>query len=138
MSDAADSRTSTPADVQSAAPSFAIAAARIAAENKAEEVRVLDLRELSSVADFFVLGTGTSDRQMHAVLNLIERHARTLDRRPFHVADSTAGTWLLADYVDVVIHLFDLEHRSYYDLDSLWGDAPLVEWEDPAPEVGRA
>lgn len=106
---------------------FAVAAARIAADNKTEDVCVLDLRGLSNVADFFVIGTGTSDRQMHAVLDSIAEHARTLDRRPYSVADSAAA-WLLADYVDVVIHLFDDEHRAYYDLDGLWGDAPRIDW----------
>jgi ribosome-associated protein len=109
---------------------FAVDCARIAAENKTEDVVVLDLRGLSSLADYFVLGTGTSDRQMSAVLDKIRAHARSLDRRPFKVADSPGGTWLLADYVDVVVHLFDDEHRAYYDLDDLWGDAPRVTWRD--------
>lgn len=108
---------------------FAVAAARIAAENKSENVCVLDLRGLSTLADFFVLGTGTSDRQMHAVLDRVAEHARTLGRKCFGLEDSTGTTWLLADYIDVVIHLFDEEHRAYYDLDGLWGDAPRVDWE---------
>jgi ribosome-associated protein len=106
---------------------FAVAAARIAVENKTENVCVLDLRGLSNLADYFVIGTGTSSRQMHAVLEYILAHARAADRRPYNVADTTDASWLLADYVDVVIHLFDEEHRSYYDLDGLWGDAPRVE-----------
>jgi ribosome-associated protein len=114
------------------AAGFAIAAARIAAENRAEDVAVLDLRGLSSFADFFVVGTGTSDRQMHAALDFIADHARTLGRTPFRVANSREAYWILADYVDVVIHLFDAEHREYYDLESLWGDAPRVAWEPPA------
>lgn len=108
---------------------FAVAAARVAAENKAENVCVLNLRGLSSLTDFFVIATGTSSRQMHAVLERIEEHARTLDRRPFRVADTSDTSWQLADYVDVVIHLFDEEHRDFYDLESLWGDAPRVTWE---------
>jgi ribosome-associated protein len=107
---------------------FAAEAARIARDNRTEDVVVLDLRGLSSIADFFVIGTGTSDRQMHAVLDLLEQHARTRGRRALHVADARSASWILADYVDVVIHLFDGEHRSYYDLDGLWGDAPRVEW----------
>ena len=117
----------TEADAQA----FAQAAARLAAENKTEDVVVLDLRGLSSLADFFVLGTGTSERQMHAVLDALFEYARGLGRRPLSVADSSRGTWLLADYVDVVVHLFDEEHRAYYDLDGLWGDAPRVAWDAP-------
>ncbi len=108
---------------------FAVAAACIASDHKVENVSVLDLRGLSNLADYFVLGTGTSSRQMHAVLDYIAEHAAALEREPFNVADATDASWLLADYVDVVIHLFDEEHRSYYDLDSLWGDAPCVPWQ---------
>ncbi|NLG41694.1 MAG: ribosome silencing factor [Phycisphaerae bacterium] len=108
---------------------FAIAVARIAAENKATEVEVLDLRGLSGFADYFVLGTGTSERQMHAVVDLVEEHARAIGRTPFRVADSREAHWILTDYVDVVLHLFDAEHRDYYDLSNLWGDAPRVPWE---------
>jgi ribosome-associated protein len=108
---------------------FAIAVARIASVNKTEDLCVLDLRGLSNLADYFVIGTGTSGRQMHAVLEEIEEYARTVGRRPFGLGDSRDSAWLLADYVDVVIHLFDPEHRSYYDLDGLWGDAPQVAWQ---------
>jgi ribosome-associated protein len=105
---------------------FARAAARIASENKLENVSILDLRGLSRLADYFVIGTATSSRQMHAVLDYIAEYAGTLGQGPFRTADATDASWILADYVDVVIHLFDEEHRSYYDLDGLWGDAPRV------------
>ncbi len=108
---------------------FARDVARIAAANKTEDVVILDLRGLSSLADYFVLGTGTSERQMHAVLDRIRRHARSVARRPLNVAEPPSASWLLADYVDVIVHLFDAEHRSYYDLDGLWGDAPRVSWD---------
>jgi ribosome-associated protein len=107
---------------------FALGAARVAADHKTESVVVLDLRGLSTLADFFVIGTGTSARQMHAALDHIAEYARTVGRRCFRLSDSSDATWILADYVDVVIHLFDQEHRDYYDLDGLWGDAPLVNW----------
>lgn len=112
---------------------FAVGAARVAAENKSDDVIVLDLRGLSSLADFFVVGTGTSARQMHAVMDRIEDYGRSIGQRPFKVSDSAKSAWILADYVDVVIHLFDNEHRSYYDLDGLWGDAPRIDWRQPPP-----
>jgi ribosome-associated protein len=118
--------------------SFAIAAAQIAAANKAADVHILDLRGLSTIADYFVIGTGTSSRQMHAVLEHIREHARTLDRRPFGLGDSRDASWLLADYVDVVVHLFDEEHRAYYALEELWGDARDVAWEAAPPEADTA
>jgi ribosome-associated protein len=108
---------------------FACDVARIAAANKIEDVAILDLRGLSGLTDFFVIGTGTSDRQMSAVLDHIAAHARSVHRRLFKVTDTRAARWVLADYVDVVVHLFDAQHREYYDLDGLWGDAPRVDWQ---------
>jgi ribosome-associated protein len=117
---------------------FALDAARIARDSHVDDVAVLDLRGLSSIADFFVIGTGTSDRQMHAVLDQISRHAKSHGRKAFKVSDTRTASWILADFVDVVIHLFDAEHRRYYDLDGLWGDAPRVEPDatPPRQEVG--
>lgn len=108
---------------------FAVDVARIAADSKTENVCVLDLRGLSSLTDFFVIGTGTSDRQMHSVLELIKSHAKSVDRRLYNIADSASASWILADYIDVIVHLFDAAHRDFYDLDNLWGDAPRVDWQ---------
>lgn len=107
---------------------FAIEAARVAADTRCENITILELRGLSSVADYFVVATGTSDRQMSATLDRIADFAHGVGRKPFRTADSTSATWMLADYVDVVIHVFDARSREYYDLDGLWGDAPRVEW----------
>ena len=110
----------------SAALEFALGAARLMRDSRVEDVVVIDLRGRSSLADFFVVGTGTSQRQMSAVLEHVARLARERGERPLNVSDSSSGTWLLADYVDVVVHLFDAEHRAYYDLDGLWGEAPRI------------
>ena len=109
--------------------------ARLADSLKTEQIQVLDLRGLSALADFFVIGTGTSDRQMRAVLDAVQDYARGLGRRPFSTTHTASTSWVLADYVDVVIHLFDEEHRDYYDLDGLWGDAPRVEWRPDTPSA---
>ncbi len=108
---------------------FACDAARIAAENRAEDIVVLDLRGLCPVADFFVIGTGTSDRQMRAIIDEIETFGAGQGQKRYGISGYENSTWLLADYVDVVIHLFDRERRDYYDLELLWGDAPRVAWE---------
>ncbi len=130
MTDAVPTNATTDsADQVDDAMKFAIDVARIVDENRSDNVCVLDLRGLSSLADFFVIGTGTSDRQMHALLDLIKQHAKSVDRRPFNIADSSSASWILADYIDVVIHLFDAEHRDFYDLDNLWGDAARVDWQ---------
>ncbi len=111
---------------------FAIEAARIADDNRAEDVVVLDLRGISSIADFFVIGTGTSDRQMQAVIDQIEVFGRKVGQKPLGYNGRESDTWVLADYVDVVIHMFSREKRRYYDLELLWGDAPRVEWQRAA------
>jgi ribosome-associated protein len=118
----------SPAQTADDAIDFACDIARIAAAHKIDDVAVLDLRGLSGLTDFFVIGTGTSDRQMSAVLDRIAVHARSAQRRLFNVTDTREASWVLADYVDVVVHLFDAQHREYYDLDGLWGDAPRVDW----------
>ena len=116
------------------ARTFAVRVARLAARMQVGEVVVLDLRGISGIADYFVIGTGTSDRQMHAVLERIEQLAGQTGRRPLGIADARDASWIVADYVDVIVHLFDAEHRSYYDLDRLWGDAPRVAWDEREAE----
>lgn len=111
---------------------LAILAARTADEDNCEEIALLDLRGLSPVCDFFVIATGTSDRQMRAVADHIETAARQHGERPYRTSGLTEGQWIVLDYVDVVVHLFDPEHRRYYDLEMLWGDAPRVKWEKRA------
>jgi ribosome-associated protein len=107
---------------------FAIEAARIANDLKCEDVVVMDLRGLSSVTDFFVIATGSSDRQLRSVAERIEEYGHKVGSRVFGRSGVEQGQWLLIDFVDVVVHLFDGERRAYYDLELLWGDAPKVNW----------
>jgi ribosome-associated protein len=112
-----------------AARAFAVDAARLLATDRCEEIIVLDLRGISPVCDYFVIATGSSERQMRAVADHVEELAKTLGDSAFGVAGYEAGGWIVLDYVDVVIHLFDGEHRAYYNLETLWGDSPRVKWE---------
>lgn len=107
---------------------WAIEIARIAHDLKAQDVIAFDLRGISAVTDFTVIGTGTSDRQMRAVADRVIEHGRKVGQRPYGHSGYEGGTWLLIDFVDVVLHLFAPPYRSYYDLELLWGDAPRVEW----------
>ena len=107
---------------------FVIELARIAHDNKSEDVIALDLRGVSPVTDFVVIGTGTSDRQMRAVADLVIEYGKKLGERPFGVAGYETAAWILLDYIDVVFHLFSKPYREYYDLELLWGDAPRIEW----------
>ena len=111
---------------------FAKKVACLAADNHCTDLVILDLRGLSPVTDFFVIGTGTSDRQMRSTIDDINDMARQIGQQRFGVHGYDTATWLLADYVDIVVHLFDDTRRHYYDLELLWGDAPRVEWESPS------
>ncbi|MFM9994972.1 MAG: ribosome silencing factor [Phycisphaerales bacterium] len=121
--------------------SFAIDAARLLADEKCTDVVCIDVRGLSQVTDYLVIGTGTSERQMRAVLSHVEDMGGATGNAPFRSHSDDRSTWLLADCVDVVVHLFDPEARSFYDLEMLWGDGPRVGWARPpgtvAPGRGR-
>jgi ribosome-associated protein len=114
------------------AKTFAVAAARLADERHCGDIAVLDLRGISPATDYFVIATGTSDRQMRAVANEISDEAGKQGLQRFGRAGYEQGRWILLDFVDVVIHIFDREYRQYYDLELLWGDADKLNWERTA------
>ena len=113
------------------AEQLAILVARVAHDNRAEEVCVLDLRGLSPVTDYFVVCSGTSDRQMRAVFDAVVAEGKKAGFQRFGSAGYESATWMLVDFVDVVVHIFAPEYRRYYDLELLWGDAPRVDWPNP-------
>jgi ribosome-associated protein len=89
---------------------------------------VLDLRGLSDVTDFFIIGHGTSERQVLAIADGIEeRLLAELRRKPRHVEGRRTAEWVLLDYVDFVVHVFHEEKRGFYRLERLWGDAPVID-----------
>jgi ribosome-associated protein len=110
---------------------FAIDAARLVRDDKCEDVVLLDVRDLSQVSDFIIIGSGTSDRQMHSVLRHVEELGKGRGMPAFRSSADDRSTWLLIDFVDVVVHLFEPNTRAHYDLEMLWGDAPRLEWERP-------
>jgi ribosome-associated protein len=110
------------------AKEFAITAAKIAQERHCTDIVVLDLRGLSPATDYFVIATGTSNRQMRTVADEISEAGRQQDFSRFGRAGYEQARWILLDFVDVVVHLFDPEYRQYYDLDLLWGDAEKIDY----------
>ena len=102
---------------------FALSAAKIAAERHCSDIVVLDLTGMSPATDFFVIATGTSDRQIRTVADEISQAARDQGLQRFGRAGYEQARWILLDFIDVVIHIFDAEYRDYYDLELLWGDA---------------
>ena len=108
---------------------LAAAFARIARDDNCEDIIVLDLRGTSPVTDYFVICTGTSDRQLQTVADDIAKHGKQVGQKVWRVAGAQQAQWIVMDFVDVVVHLFDQEHRAYYDLELIWGEAPRVNWE---------
>jgi ribosome-associated protein len=115
--------------------SFALQAASLAAQTRCRQVVVLDMRQLSPVADYFVICTGTSPRQMRTVADDLEEMAEPLGYQLFHGCGYEGESWVLLDFVDVIVHIFSDEARRFYDLENLWGDAPRVPWEGAAAEA---
>lgn len=97
-------------------------------DKKARDVTVMDMRQVSGVADYFIIGTGDSDLQIKAVADAIrERIREQCAERPWHTEGTNSWQWVLLDYVDVVAHIFSAEKREFYSLERLWGDAPREE-----------
>ena len=113
------------------AEQLAIELARIADGDRCEDIVVLDLRGLSPVTDFFVVASGSSDRQMRTAAEHVIEHGRRIGDRHYGVTGMEQATWILIDYVNVVVHIFTPQHREYYDLELLWGDAPRIKWQSP-------
>lgn len=116
---------------------FALEAARLCKDDKCEHVLVLDVREHSQIADFLVIASGTSDRQMRAVLDHIAELGESLGFDAFRTNADPNATWLLTDFVDIIVHLFEPNTRAYYDLETLWSDAPRIDWRRDGDDTHR-
>lgn len=115
----------------SKAETFAIEAARCMGDDKCTEVVVLDVRGKNPMTDYLVIGSGTSDRQMRAVLHHIQELGETLGYQAVRSTSDERATWLLADFMNVIVHLFEPNTRAHYDLEMMWGDTARIEWERP-------
>lgn len=118
------SRPTLPSAVQRAC-----IAAKTAADNKGQDVLVLDLRAITPIFDFFVLSTGASRRQVHAIVEDTDAALRAVGDVRTNVEGYDASKWVVQDYGDVVVHVFDSDTRDYYKLEELWADAPRIDWE---------
>lgn len=111
-------------------------AGELALERKAQDVVALDLRGINTATDFFLLATGTSDIQVKAVAEHIVEELKKEGHRPDHVEGMGGGRWVLLDYIDFVVHVFHPQSREFYQLESLWGDAPRLEFSDDGAPSG--
>jgi ribosome-associated protein len=100
-------------------------------EVKGQEITLLDLRELdNTVCEYFVICSGTSNTQVKAIVNSIQKTvSKAIQDKPWHVEGAENAEWVLMDYVNVVVHVFQKHIREYYDIEGLWGDAKVTSVE---------
>ncbi len=116
-------------------PDTALVAARAAASKTLERTTVLDVAELLAITDAFVVTSGTNPRQVRTIAEEVEKRVREAGGgSPVRVEGRDDFRWVLLDYGDFVVHVFNSEARGLYDLERLWGDAERVEWEVGAGE----
>jgi ribosome-associated protein len=107
----------------------AVLCARVAEENKGQDIVVLDMRGITPLYDYFVIITGASRRQIHNLAEEIDAALRAVGEVRLSIAGYQASKWVAQDYGDVVVHVFDPDTRAYYGLEDLWADAPRVDWQ---------
>ena len=109
---------------------MALAAIDAMQDKKAENIQIIDISEISPLADYFLIANGTNRNQVQAIADNVEELLGRLgyERRPVEGYDS--ANWILLDYKDIIIHIFDQESRNYYDLERIWRDGKVVTEED--------
>jgi ribosome-associated protein len=95
-------------------------------DKKASDIKVLTVKDLTSVTDYFIICTGNSNTQIKTLADHVEEKMGELGRRPLHVEGYEAANWVLLDYGDIVVHIFHSELRGFYSLERLWSDAPTM------------
>ncbi len=115
----------------SKAEAFAIEAARLLHDDKCTDVVLLDVRGRNPMTDYLVIGSGTSDRQMRSTLQDVEEVGAKIGYAAVRSTSDDRATWLLADFMNVIVHLFEPNTRAHYDIEMMWGDAPRIPWERP-------
>ena len=117
-----------PASHAGAALERAYLCARVADDNKARDILVLDMRGISPLYDFFVLASGASRRQIHTIAEEIDAALHAEGDRRIGIEGYQSSRWVVQDYGDIVVHIFDPDARQYYQLEDLWADAPRLDW----------
>ena len=116
---------------------LALAAARTAAENRGQDIRVLDMRGYTQIYDYFVIATGASRRQLHAMSEEIDHKLEDdLNDKRMGIEGYDESRWIVLDYGTIVIHLFDEETRQFYSLENLWADATDVDLTELLADLG--
>lgn len=97
------------------------------ADKKGEDIRVIDISEISPIADYFIISNGTSSSQVDALVDNVEEKMNKAGYSLKQQEGTNSGTWVLMDYGDIIVHIFDKENRSFYNLEHIWSDGREVE-----------
>jgi ribosome-associated protein len=96
-------------------------------DKKAEDVTVIDIREVSSIADYFIIANGSNQNQLTAMQDAVDETLYKAGLRVKQVEGNSHSTWILMDYQDIIVHLFSKEDRLFYDLERIWRDGKIIE-----------
>ncbi|MGN0271250.1 MAG: ribosome silencing factor [Lachnospiraceae bacterium] len=105
-------------------------AAKALEEKKAEDIRVIDIREISTIADFFVIANGTNQNQLQAMRDAVDEELYKAGYHTKQVEGNQNSSWVLMDYNDIIVHIFSKEDRLFYDLERMWTDGKTIALED--------
>lgn len=104
-------------------------------DKKGTDIALLDVGDLLQITEVFVIATGTSRPHVKTLAEHVQERLKTLERRPLRSEGEGEAEWILLDYGDIVVHVFQDEPRDYYGLERLWGDAPQLAWESATSEA---
>jgi ribosome-associated protein len=138
LQDIPNATSIAPPEQLAASLQLAKTAARAAAENKGQDIVLLDVSKQTSIFDCFVIATGTSRRQLHAISDEIDHALEALGERRMSTSGYDESRWIVLDYGGLVIHLFDEDTRAFYDLEGLWADSPRVDLTEALKNTGAA
>lgn len=96
-------------------------------DKKGEDIKVIDISEISSIGDYFIIATGDNQRLVHSLCNEVEEQLAKNKIHPKSIEGMQNGNWVLMDYEDFIIHVFDKENRNFYNLDRIWKDGKQIE-----------
>ena len=109
---------------------MAKAACHALSEKKAEEIRIIDISEISPLADYFVIATGTNTNQIQAMVDAVEEELGKIGHTVKQIEGTRNSSWVLMDYRDIIVHLFSKEDRLFYDLERIWTDCKKISVEE--------
>lgn len=99
-------------------------------DKKAEDIKVIDIHEVSVIADYFVIASGNNQNQVQAIVDNVEETLGRAGFEPKQIEGNRNSSWILMDYGDLIVHIFDQENRLFYDLERIWGDGKVIDCND--------